>query len=315
MKLCWKDYEIVRKGLMIVKRNISCLFLVIVLMMNMCVPTFAKDVDKVEVSSTGEIIVPADLIYSIIDSDKEFEAVRNQVTTDLAGLNNVSIEPEICTPVSINSEGLVKYKVSYPNGIINYVTYERDTLDRVILNFYEGEKHDELVFEPNGNLFFNGKKVLLASNNTAFNSETIQNEAAITPRMRNAEYSLSPWGNDSDYSIESGEVKKSSCSWGMATIINATVGAVAALLAAQVSKGTGWAIASSVFTSVASSMIEYFTIYGMEDAYYSYRFDVWEREDSMSIDRYYKYVGYCYSRSNYSGHAFPHTFYEHNYFS
>ena len=77
----------------------------------------------------------------------------------------------------------------------------------------------------------------------------------------------------------------------------------------------GLSIGISIFSGVAAAMITHCEIYGMEDAFFSWEFNVYEREDSMSIDRYYRYTGHCYSRRGLDGYAFPHTYYYHNWFS
>lgn len=90
---------------------------------------------------------------------------------------------------------------------------------------------------------------------------------------------------------------------------------MAAILCAAVSAGIGYSIGYSIFSSIAAEMITRCKVYGMEDEFFSWYFDRYERKDSMSLNRYYKYEGACYSKENLKGHKYPHIYYYHNWFS
>lgn len=62
-------------------------------------------------------------------------------------------------------------------------------------------------------------------------------------------------------------------------------------------------------------MIRQYEVYGMKEAYWSWEFKIYERLDSMPIDRYYQYKGACYTEKEMKGTRIPHTYYLRNWFS
>lgn len=298
------------------KKRISIL-LSLSLILSLCSQAFATENNKSDATSNSlnDITVSKSEILAILPSETEYDEMYHQVVTDLIDLSSIYIETELCTPVSIGQDGLVLYNITYPNGIVNQITTQRNSNGCIVLHFYEGELHNEVIVLENGNLLVDGQLVNIQNNNTTTQSYIEPSNNAVSPRMRNSEYSLSPWGNASDYTNYRRTDSGNTCSWGVSTLVGLTTGTVATIICAAVNAGLGLAIGSSIFSSVAAAMITRCEIYGMEDAYFSWKFDVYERQDSMSIDRYYQYTGYCYSQRDFEGHAFPHTYYYHNWFS
>lgn len=242
-------------------------------------------------------------ILAILPPTAEYAKISNQVEEDLTDLSNAYIEENLCTPISISQDGLIRYNITYPNGIVNQVTIEKNAEGCVVLNLYEDNLHNEVVILKTGDLLVDGQFV------------NIQNNGTITRRMRNVDYSLSPWGNASEYSIYCETYSNNAFSWGVETLVGLTTTTVAAILCGAINASIPASIGISIFAGIAADMITNCEVYGMEDAYFSWQFDVYERVGSMSIDSYYQHTGYCYSQRNLGGHAFPHTYYYHNWFS
>lgn len=156
---------------------------------------------------------------------------------------------------------------------------------------------------------------LINNQNSAISVASSSGDVVIQPRARYDEFSLTPWGSASEYNIDRGVYAGNRCEWGVETIANLLVATVAAIIAAKINPEVGCSIAIAIFTTVASSMISNASIYGMEDAYFSWEFARYERQGSYSLDTYYEYTGACYSRPCKQGTTYPHTFYRHNYFS
>lgn len=93
-----------------------------------------------------------------------------------------------------------------------------------------------------------------------------------------------------------------------------TVSVACSVLSTALGNGMGYILGTALFSALVSSMIQEYTIYGAK-AGFSWKMDVYEREDSMSIDRYYMNTGTVYTDYDFSGTSFPHTFYTHNWFS
>lgn len=290
--------------------------------MSLCVPAFADSGSSHEEFSFSftidpivqEISVSQNAIRQIIDEESDFSSVYNQAVSDLEVMFSKRIDPSICTPVDILNDGKILYELFYPNGVINqaYVSETPDGYAQV--DFFEDEKHDTVIYLPNGNLLVNGELVACSQNNS-ISIMSIGFENAISPRARYSEYRTTPWGNDSEYSIYVNQATGNKCSWGVSTIVGMTVSAVTAILCVYMSAGLGLSIFASVLSTLASAMISYATIYGMDDAYFSWKFDIYKRDGFFPLEYYYKYTGACYSRQNCQGEDFPHTFYYHNYFS
>lgn len=239
--------------------------------------------------------------------------LQQQLVSDFENLSSVGIVSDFCTPHSVRADGKIVYDLQLTESITNQITTHWDTQNQLVIEFYEDDKHDTVVYLNNGSLLVNG--CLIDNHNSTVSFDNSSGNVTIQPRARYDDYSLSPWGSASEYTIDVGVYTGSFCSWGVETIANLSIGAVAAIICDAVTAKLGLAILISIFSTVASNMINYTTIYGMEDAYYSWEFSVHKRQGSFILEDYYEYEGACWSRRNLQGTEFEHTFYRHNYFS
>lgn len=207
---------------------------------------------------------------AILPSATEYGAIYSQVEKDLIDLSSAYIEADLCTPAGIGQDGLIRYNIIYPNGIINQVATERNADGCIVLHFYEGEIHNEVIVLENGNLLVDGQLVNVQNNRMTTQSYIEVGNNAVTPRMRNYEFSLSPWGNASDYTNYCNTSSANTCSWGVATLVGLTTNTVATIICSMINATLKLSIGISIFTGVASAMITRCEVYGMEDAYLSW---------------------------------------------
>lgn len=288
------------------KRMLS-LLLALAMCLSLSVPAWAVEIP------TPTSLSPATLEWIEDNSTMANIDLRQQVVSDFESLSSVGILSDFCTPYSIRSDGKIVYDLQLTENITNQITTHWDTQNQLVVEFYEDDKHDTVVYLNNGSLLVNG--CLIDNHNSVVSFASSSGNVTIQPRARYDDFSLSPWGSASEYTIDAGVYTGSFCSWGVETIANLSIGAVAAIICDAVKAKLGLAILITIFSTVASNMINYTTIYGMEDAYYSWEFSVHKRQGSFILEDYYEYEGACWSRRNLQGTEFEHTFYRRNYFS
>ena len=147
------------------------------------------------------------------------------------------------------------------------------------------------------------------------NTFSVENSKNGVTRMRTAEYSLSPFGSASKYTTYVKSFSGNAVSWGTSTAASLVLGTMTTIICSAFNIGMSVSIGASIVTGLASSMLSYYRVYGMQDSFFSWKFDMYNRSDSMSIDRYTKYTGACFSQKNFQGTRYAHTYYEHSYFS
>lgn len=243
-----------------------------------------------------------------------------QIQDDIILFESIGIEAELITGARI-VDGKIQHEITFPNGVINYATIEKDNSGSLIINFYDNQNHNEVKVSNNGALYVDGGLVICSYDEyvdpqlLSQNAEVSAALSNITPRMRNADYSLSPFGSASNYTKYVKSFSGNAVSWGASTAAGLVLGVMVTILCSAFNAGMLVSIGASIVTGLASSMLSYYQIYGMQDAYFSWKFDMYNRSDSMGIDRYSKYTGACFSRRDFQGTRYSHTYYEHNYFT
>lgn len=213
----------------------------------------------------------------------------------------------------INSAGQVFYNIAFPCGVQSRVYVCEEKNGTLKAEIYEGNKHNTLEYKANGDMYIDGNKCYMEITFFQKSEATIDEMSNVSPRMRNVEHSLSPWGSQSSYNQYLSSYEGNRCSWGV-DFARLTVSVACSVLSTALGNGMGYILGTALFSALVSSMIQEYTIYGAK-AGFSWKMDVYEREDSMSIDRYYMNTGTVYTDYDFSGTSFPHTFYTHNWFS
>ncbi len=287
------------------KKIISIVLSICMILCILPVQAFAKDL-SIEDSLAN--IVGKDLVtFTLI------EKARN----DIDNLESVGFETNRLKIERVSPFGEIAYKFKCTDEIDSLIIANEDNQGNLVLNIYEGTKHNELVYLNDGGLLVDGNRISILFEEVNTKKEGLQNtECVAYANARYSQYSTSPFVSSSTYTNYITTYKANKNEWGVETIVDLGVTVVAAILAYHIGPITlGQNIGVSILTYVASSMIHHAEIYGMEDAYWSYDFDQYESTESWSLERHYKYTGACYSQKDQKGTEFPHVFYEYNYFS
>lgn len=128
------------------KKHISML-LALSLILSLCPHALAADsrFDTNPSSLSGVTVSKAEVL-AILPPEADYDEVYQQIVTDFDDISSTCVEADLCTPVRINEDGLVLYEVTFPNGIVNQITSQRNSDDCVVLDFYEGDLHNEVIF-------------------------------------------------------------------------------------------------------------------------------------------------------------------------
>jgi hypothetical protein len=243
--------------------------------------------------------------------------ILDMVKDDLNELNALGFCKENIFPVDVVG-GRIVYEVDF-DTVTNQITIEKTAVGDLIINFYEDDKHDVLMIAESGNMQINGYSIVYDSTFEDSAGETGDSKQPIgvitSTQARYDYYSKNPIKNKSTYTIYLGEYASNIISWGVSTIVGMTVGAIATIITTAFNAPLGLSIFVSCATSLASAMLTRAEIYGMDDAYWSFKLKKYESTSSNSLDRNYMYTGNCYSKRNYKGTSFSHAFYYQNYFS
>lgn len=286
------------------KRIIS-LLMAFILCATFTVPAFA--VDKKYNTDDSDCALFGGLMSS--------PQVSAQIKDDLQKLEKVGILSNMCHPSRITSSGAIEYTVDFSDTISDRITISENENKDLTINFYEGSTHTVLQFLNDGRMRVNGGEAVPYKASEIYYTPSIGGSSSGPLRMSNVEYSLSPFGSASSYTLYCGIYSGAKCSWGVATLVGLATGAVATIICAAVNAGLAISLGASIFSGIAAALITRCEIYGMDDAYYSWQFAKYERTDSISVNRYYKYTGACYSKKDLDGTKYAHTYYYHKWFS
>ena len=156
----------------------------------------------------------------------------------------------------------------------------------------------------------------LVENTIDDTAEDSQDAVDVYANSRSILYSLSPFVAQNTYTQYKGEYSYSKGSWGGVVLQNAAVATIAGILAtgiAAILKVSSFP--ANVMMNIALAMQSEAKIYGMEDAYYSFKFSKYQSTASPILQYDYQYTGACYSKKDYKGTRFGHIFYESNIFT
>ncbi len=294
------------------KKIISIVLSICMILCALPVQAFAKNL-SVEESLAN--IVGKDLV-----TPRLIEKARN----DIDNLESVGFESNRINIEKVSTSGEIIYKFRLTDEIESMITAKEDNQGSLILNIYEGTKHNELVYLSDGGLLVDGKRIKLPVDLEYIDEDintkkgTLQDARCTAfANARDSTFSLTPFVSASTYTNYIKEYKSNLNDWGVSTIAGMTASAISAIITHGLQAVIDFAgnLGISIFSSLAASMITHVEIYGMEDAYWSFKFSMYESTESWSLERHYKYTGACYSRKDYKGTVYSHTFYEYNYFS
>lgn len=272
--------------------------------------------------------VPDDLSASNIIECLEHEvgqmsnsqALIEKARDDLENLESVGFTEEMLAFSQVTSQGELLYSLELPNGAYDLVSVSEDDCGNLTLDIYEGDIHDVLTYKSDGSLYVNGNEIGFEEDVAFFDAadEDVEDtiELCANSRSRSILYSTSPFVAQNTYTKYKGEYSYSKGSWGTVVLQNAAVATIAGILATGIATVIGVSsLPAAVMMNVALAIQSEATVYGMKDAYYSFKFSKYQSTASPVLQYDYKYTGACYSRKDYGGTKFAHTFYESNIFT
>lgn len=106
-----------------------------------------------ELSANAQAMLEQDLGREYLNAE-----FVESVESDLALFHNTFLIDDLSIE-HVNANGEFLYSKTYESGIVNYLAVSEDLNGTIQLDCYEGDKHDQLIFAPNGKLFLDGFEV------------------------------------------------------------------------------------------------------------------------------------------------------------
>lgn len=238
--------------------------------------------------------------------------MEQRIIHDQNNFKYLRFDPEVLSPKSINEEGKIVYRVMFGSIANDIVTETTANGDRVF-HFYEDSLHTELKIVDGVGLFVNGVFAQPINHNHILASEMTQT------RGRQTVWDTEPIFPVSSYVIDAGVYEGNTVSWGVSTLVGLAVGAITAIVINSIAGVIGLSFSGQLiinaFTGFAAAMKTRCEIYGMEDAYFSFKFDRYKSNATNPTEVSYMFEGACYSRRDYEGTEYPHTMFYWNFFA
>lgn len=249
--------------------------------------------------------------------DSGSQAVITKARDDLENLESVGFTEDSLGFSQVTDQGEILYSFELPNDTFDLISVSEDDYGNLTLNIYEGDIHDVLTYASDGSMYVNGSKIEFSKEDAVVeNAENLQDSGSIYANSRTILHSLSPFVDQNTYTQYKGQISYSKASWGAVILQNAAVATIAGVIASAIAAALDVsALPVALVTNVALAMQSEAKIYGMKDAYYSFKFSKYQSTASPILQYDYKYTGACYSQRNYEGTRFGHIFYESNIFT
>lgn len=266
------------------------------------------------ISDTSNII---ECIKYEISRNSGSQDLLTKAQDDLQNLESVGFTEDILEFSEVTSEGELFYSIKLPNGNVDLISVNEDGCGNLTLDIYEGDIHDILTYTSDGSMYVNGNKMEFSEEDaTIITAEEPQDTDGVHANSRSILYSLSPFVTQNTYTKWKGEYTYSKGSWGGVVLQNAAVATIAGIIASGIAIVLGVSsFPVVVMMNVALAMQNEAKVYGMKDAYYSFKFFKYQSTASPVLQYDYQYTGACYSQKNYEGTRFGHIFYECNTFT
>lgn len=260
-----------------------------------------------------EMIVASDMVKSKFGTDIGKKQVVRKVANDIAKLKDyIPIEDFCINRVLDNGE--IEYVHKYTEKICDYLRIVSCDSNRLVISIEENDIYNTIEFCGNI-LKVDGYVIDL-------DSEISDGEMAInfsdgdiiSPMSRTSMYSKKPYkGNASDYTLGGGLHYKHSAIDTKQTISSLAVTAIQIIITEALSLKRAYKL---LFDTVSLALAANARENAPTSHYLSCK--IWRYElanGSTALNRYYKYVGKYYVKSDYSGSYASGCYYENNYFS
>lgn len=241
------------------------------------------------------------------------ESAKNQIETDLALFKDVGIDVSSISPVSVQSDSSILYKIDYDDEISELAKINKNDNGDITMTVENGALHDTITVESSGELLLDNKVVsfdnIKEKNVVDFSNDGIE---VASQYGRGSIYRTSPIkGASSDYTTKVKTIKNASVKTNK-IIKNLTISAIATIIKKSLQLSMPETLPVTVISTVAKHVKSAAETNAPTSAYLSYSLTKYAYKNNTKLDKYYKYTGNYYPKKNYAGKKCPHTFYEYN---
>lgn len=254
--------------------------------------------------------------YSRISTTSLTKSQIEQYDSEMSLLSSVGWQPEMFSIYSIDNSKFV-YKIALSDESISYVEVFQDALGRVVMDIYEGTRHNTIVYLNDGVIVdgFLYKQPSATAVSVDFSNS--QNT-----RARYSSYSKTPqWGTPYDQYYYWREERDNNFNIER-ELVHWTTIALCAVIGVRFFPNMGYS-ASIVYGLIGDALddlIQNAITHPMANNsnYISYRITYYEHEDSWSMDHLYRCIAFFYpvpDCDETGGEVSTTTYYYNNYFS
>jgi len=226
--------------------------------------------------------------------DKHHKA-RMQDETEI--LEAIGFYENMIIDATTDKKDNIIYELQLTDDVISEIIVV-ENLDGILLDITEGNLHDELLFDENGDIYIDGYKVELSIDEEPFDN--------LEPNASDVTWSNSVFSGSTPYktSYDSSECK-ADINAGK-KINDMTVGVLSTLISKfSVYIGAG----ASIFSSLASDIKDVVKRLCPDAAYLSYKVYRYSSTVNTSTKSYYKYTGTFWMKTNYTGYSVSNSIY------
>lgn len=244
-------------------------------------------------------------------TDKVTPELVSIATKDYRNLESIGLTMDILKIDHIERGKNIVYRCDINDSLSDYITV-CEKGKTLILDFYEGNIHNQLEVKDNGDMLIDG--FLIGSTMKSY-SPNGGYDGELSPNARNRQFSKTPFkGKADDYNKKVRYYQEYEVAFGHA-ISSLAVTLIATTLLSFVTLGTFEAISVSLLLEAAGNMKYIAERYSPSSPTGSFKITVKEYPTSIGTDRYYKHEGEWYAQTKFGGTAALGDFYEYNFFS
>ncbi len=232
--------------------------------------------------------------------------MRETVASDIENLDSIGITPAVISSMRLEDNGKMVYVLKLIPDVSSELIVSEESNGNLTLEITEGNKHDTVLFRNDGKLYINNHEIV-----TKISNEESGNKVSANARCE--QYSETClYGTPSEYTnfvsyntVADVEFNQNICSLTYSAIAIALSGFFSLFMPG---------IGASILGSLAVFLYDLANQYAPLSTCGSYKLWKYEHPDSNSLNRYYKYSGYFYVLSDFTGNSTPYTYYYENFF-
>lgn len=255
-------------------------------------------------NDTGEEVID-EVVEELIAKNQELEDMEDALYEDLEMLDTMGLDAETIVDTTVDGKETIVYDLKMTDIITDEVTVERSD-DAIVIHAVEDEKENELLVQDNGDIYLDGKKIIIDEDSVNngehseeeenFNADIIQStggwhwyESSKAPsKLKKAKYKpypTSPTSKCSNIPLHN-------------AICNVAISILVSLLVTYLSGGTGAITLASAGKDSLAGIIAGFVTYDPNTKNFSAIYYIANCKDN---NRYRRKKCYIYSKKNYKG--------------